>query len=219
MSDISAFKEPGEQGSAEWLYERVGFCTASRFADVLDKLKNGTPGAKRKNYLLEVVAERITGRPVEHYVNAAMERGTEMEPFARAAYESQTGALVEETGFIHHPTLQWVGGSCDGLVDDDGIIEVKAPTTITHIKTLLSKECEHLPQIMGYLWITGRKWADFISYDDRLPAPLDIYIQRIERDADYIAMLETEVVAFLAEVAALVDKLAKPAMADDGGII
>lgn len=204
---MDAFKEPGEQGSAEWLYQRVGFCTASRFADVLDKLKNGTPGAKRKNYLLEVVAERITGQPVEHYVNAAMERGTEMEPSARAAYEANTGALVEETGFIHHKTLQFVGGSPDGFVDDDGIIEIKAPTTQTHIKTLLSQECEHLPQIQGYLWLTGRAYCDFISYDDRVPAPLDLYVQRIERDDAYCAMLEAEINVFLAEVAALVAKL------------
>lgn len=207
MSNLTPFAEPGAQSSVEWLMSRVGHVTCSRFADVLDKLKNGTPGAKRKNYLLEVVAERITGRPVEHYVNAAMERGTEMEPFARAAYEAQTGALVEETGFIHHPTIAMVGGSVDGLVDDDGIIEIKAPTTQTHIKTLLSEECEHLPQIQGYLWLTGRKWADFISYDDRLPAPLDLYVQRIERDDAYIAALEAEVKVFLGEVAALVAKL------------
>jgi hypothetical protein len=100
-----------------------------------------------------------------------------------------------------------VGGSCDGLVDDDGIIEIKAPTTQTHIKTLLSQECEHLPQIMGYLWITGRKWAHFVSYDDRLPAPLDLYVQRIARDDAYIAALEIEVKVFLGEVDAMVAKL------------
>lgn len=199
--------ERGEQSSVEWLVARSGHVTCSRFADVLDKLKNGTPGAKRKNYLLEVVAERISGRPVDHFVNAAMEHGIEKEPLARMCYEARRGVLVEETGFVHHPTLKWVGGSVDGLVDDDGMIEVKAPTTITHIKTMLTQECEHLPQIHGYLWINQRSWCDFISFDDRMPPPLDLYVQRIERDDQYIKALEAEVIAFLAEVDAMVSRL------------
>jgi putative phage-type endonuclease len=207
MSDFDKFLEQGEQQSAEWRQARIGMVTGSRFADVLDKIKSGLPGAKRKNYLYEVVAERLTGKPAEHYVNAAMEHGTETEPLARAAYEAKTGALVEETGFLHHKTLAWVGGSVDGFVGEDGIVEIKCPTTQTHIKTLLAQECEHLPQIQGYLWITGRQWADFVSFDNRLPAPLDIYIQRIERDDDYCAMLAAEITVFNAEVAAMVEKL------------
>jgi hypothetical protein len=208
MSDsFDKFLEQGEQQSPEWIMARVGMVTGSRFADVLDKLKSGLAGAKRKNYLYEVVAERLTGRPAEHYVNAAMEHGTATEPLARAAYEAHTGALVEETGFLHHKTLAWVGGSVDGFVGEDGILELKCPTTQTHIKTLLAQECDYLPQVLGYLWITGRKWCDFVSFDNRLPAPLDIYIQRIERDEGYIVTLESEVTVFLAEVSAMVEKL------------
>jgi putative phage-type endonuclease len=208
MSDsFDKFLEQGEQQSPEWRQARVGMVTGSRFADVLDKLKNGTPGAKRKNYMYEVVAERLTGKPAEHYVNAAMEHGTLTEPLARAAYEAHTGAIVEETGLLHHKTLAWVGGSVDGLVGDDGIIECKCPTTQTHIKTLLAQECEHVPQIQGYLWITGRQFCDFVSFDNRLPAPLDIYVQRIERDEGYIVMLEAEIRVFLDEISAMVEKL------------
>lgn len=199
--------EPGEQGSLTWLLERVGHCTASRFADVLDRLKNGSRGAKSKTYLMEVVCERITGRPVEHYVNSAMEHGTATEPLARMAYEARTGNMVAQPGFLHHPTIEWVGGSVDGLVDDDGMIEIKCPTTSTHIKTLLGTECEHLPQIQGYLWITGRTWCDFVSFDPRMPEHLRLFVQRIERDDEYIARLEGDVIQFLSEVAAMGEKL------------
>ena len=208
---FGAGKEPGEQGSVEWIMQRVGYCTASRFADVLDKLKNGTSSAKRTNYLMEVISERMTGKPIDHYVNAAMEWGTLNEPLATMAYESLTGAMVTQPGFTHHQTVPMCGGSIDGLAGDDGIIEIKAPTTQTHIKTLLAKSCEHLPQIMGYLWITGRKWCDFISYDPRMPPALQLYVQRIERDDTYIAHLAAEVEVFLSEVAAMQAKLQEAA--------
>lgn len=204
---FGAGKEAGEQGSVEWLMSRVGFCSGSRFKDVLDFQKTGKPGAKRITYLWELVAERLTGKPAERYVNAAMEWGTQYEGQARMAYEAATGAIVAEQGFLHHPSVAMCGGSVDGFVDDDGIVEIKAPTTPTHLKIVLSKECEHLPQIMGYLWITGRQWADFVSYDPRLPAPLDLYIQRIPRDDEYISNLDREVQKFLAEVSETLAKL------------
>ena len=181
--------------------------TASRFKDVLARLKNGNPAAARQNYLIELVTERLTGLPAKSYSNAAMQWGIDQEPAARMRYESITGAMVEEQGFIRHPTIPMCGGSVDGFVGTDGIIEIKAPTTRTHLRTLLSKECEHMPQIMGYLWITGRQWADFISYDPRLPKPWDIYIQRIPRDDEYIAKLAAHVQAFLGEVQELIDRL------------
>lgn len=193
-------KMPGEQGSIEWLMERVGFCTASRFADVMDFRKDKKEGAKRAAYRLEVVAERLTGKPAEHYVNDAMAWGSEQEAAAIMLYEAQTGAMVMQPGFTHHPTIAMCGGSLDGLVGDDGIIEVKCPTTATHLKTLLGAECEHLPQIHGYLWITGRQWCDFVSFDPRLPAALQLYMQRVARDDDYIAELAGNVIQFLAEV-------------------
>lgn len=198
-----------EQGSPAWLAERVGHCTASRFKDVMDFLKSGKEGAKRAGYRMELVVERLTGSATEHYVNDFMAWGTENEPMAIMAYEAHTGAMVARKGFIHHPTVPMCGGSVDGLVGEDGIIEIKCPATGTHIKTLLGAECEHLPQIQGYLWIIGRKWCDFISYDPRLPDGLQLYIQRIARDDDYVSELAGNVFQFLAEVDELHQRLLK----------
>ena len=194
-----------EQGSAEWFFERVGAATCSRFKDVLAKLKSGKPSEKRETYLMEVVIERLTGKPNEHFSSAAMEHGQAMEPQSRMAYEAGTGRIVEEVGFIKHPTIPMCGGSPDGLIGDDGIFESKSPwNTANHIYTLLEgMPAEHMAQVQGLLWVTGRKWCDFQSYDPRLPAPLDRYVQRIERDDKYIAALEAEVVQFLAEVDAM----------------
>lgn len=192
-----------EQGSAQWLAERVGHCTASRFADAMDFLKKGGEGAKRAAYRMELVIERLTGHSAEHYVSDYMQWGIEQEPAARMAYEAHTGAMVIETGFRHHPTIARCGGSVDGLVGEDGMIEIKCPATGTHIKTLLGAPCDHLPQIQGYLWITGRKWCDFVSFDPRLPDGLQLFVQRIARDDAYIADLARHVQNFLAEVGAM----------------
>jgi predicted phage-related endonuclease len=198
---------PGEQQSIEWLQSRVGHCTASRFKDVLDFTKAGKEGAKRSAYRMELVVERITGKPAEHFVNDAMVWGTETEPLARMAYEAHTGAMVTQTGFLHHKTLKYVGGSPDGLIDDDGGIEIKCPSTSTHIKTLLSGECDHLPQIQGLMWITGRQWWDFVSFDPRLPEGLQLFIKRVQRDNAFIDEIAAAVINFVGEVNVTNDKL------------
>jgi putative phage-type endonuclease len=199
---MSAVLEEGEQRGVDWLMARVGHATGSRFAAITDRLKSGKPSAERQKYLWELVIERLTGKPTERYVTAAMQHGIEMEPLARMAYESQTGRMVTETGFVHHKTIPFVGGSVDGLIDADGIIEIKCPTSATHLQTMLTEECEHLAQIQGYLWITDREWCDFISFDPRLPVKLQLYVKRIERDPLYIAQLQIAITQFLAEVAA-----------------
>jgi hypothetical protein len=209
LNELMGENDPKTQGSAAWLAERVGHVTCSRFADVMDVTQSGKPGAKRNNYLLEVVAERLTGNAIAHYVNAAMEHGTQQEPHARMAYEAATGRMVVEQGFLHHKTIKWVGGSPDGLVGEGGGCEFKCPTSQTHIKTLLSGECLYLPQIMGLMWITGRQWFDYVSYDPRLPAGLQLFIKRIPRDDDYIAELAGNVLQFLSEVADMVEQLGK----------
>jgi predicted phage-related endonuclease len=206
-ADKVAGTMPGEQGDITWLMERVGHCTASRFKNVMDFQKSGKEGAKRAAYRMELVVERITGKPTEHFVNDAMAWGTQTEPLARMAYEAHSGCMVAQTGFLHHKTIKMCGGSPDGLIDENGGIEIKCPTTATHIKTLLSGECEHLPQIQGLMWITGRQWWDFVSYDPRLPAGLNLYVQRIKRDDEYIEKLAAEVVRFLDEVLELTERL------------
>jgi hypothetical protein len=209
------------QGSGEWLRERMGQCTASRFADVLDFTKAGKESAKRAAYKMECLIARITGITPQHFVTDAMQWGTDHEPMARMAYESLTGAMVEPTGFIPHPAIAKCGGSPDGLIDDDGGVEFKCPNTGTHIKTMLSGQCEHLPQIQGYLWITGRQWFDFVSYDPRMPDGMRLYMQRIKRDEAYIANLSAEVIRFLAEVDEMQRKLESMAVAKlaNGGVI
>lgn len=197
MSDMA------EQRTAAWLYERVGFCTASRFKDVMAITKSGTEAAPRRNYRVRLAVERLTNEPAKGYQNEAMMWGNEQEPEARMAYEALTGEIVEETGFIHHPIIEWCGGSPDGLVGEDGGIEIKCPyESAVHVETMMTEECDHLQQIQGLMWITGRKWWDFVSYDPRMPSGLDLYVQRIERDDAYIAKLEAGVLAFLAEVQA-----------------
>ena len=200
-----------EQRSAEWFFERVGCATASRFKDVLAKLKSGKPSEKRETYLMEVVVERLTGKPNEHFSSAAMEHGQAMEPQSRMSYEAATGLIVEEVGFIKHPTIPMVGGSPDGTIGDDGLWESKSPyNTANHLYAILEgMPPEHMAQIQGLLWVTNRRWCDFQSYDPRLPAPLDRYVQRIERDDAYIAALEAEVVQFLAGVDAMFKTLAE----------
>lgn len=202
-------EDAAAQGTAAWLFERVGFCTASRFKDVMAKLKSGKPSEKRESYMMELVVERITGQPQDHFTNSAMQWGTDSEPLSRMAYESATGALVEEVGFIKHPTIPLCGGSPDGLIGDDGGWESKSPyNSANHLYTLLDgMPAEHMAQIQGLMWLTGRKWWDFQSFDPRLPAPLNRYCQRIERDDKFIAILEAAVIAFNAEVAEMVNRL------------
>lgn len=202
-----------EQGSNEWLIARAGHCTASRFADVLANVKSGGEAATRRNYRMQLVTERLTGIPVETYKNAAMEHGTLNEPLAREEYEARTGELVCQVGFIHHPAVPWCGASPDGLVSDDGAIEIKAPyVSMVHVEILRGGvPSEHIAQIQGVLWVTGRQWCDFVSFDPRMPEKLRLHVQRVPRDEAYIGKLAEQVSNFLAEVEALHSELMKRA--------
>lgn len=200
-----------KQGSQEWLAERAGCATASCFKNVIAKIKSGE-SSSRRNYRMLLVTERLIGQPVESYENEAMRWGTAQEPFGRMAYEEHTGYLVEEVGFIKHPTIDWCGGSPDGLVNDDGLIEIKCPFVSTvHVETLQSgMPTEHMAQCQGLMFVTGRQWVDFISFDPRMPRHLSVYVERIQRNDIYIATLESEVNAFLAEVEQLYSRLMLP---------
>ena len=189
------------QRSADWYEIRVGKVTASRIKDVMAKTKTGY-GASRKNYMADIICERLTGIKTEGYTNAAMQHGIDTEAEARQAYEIETFQAVIECGFYIAPDIADSGASPDGLISDDGLIEIKCPSTATHIDTLLSGTIDdgYIKQMQWQMYCTGRKWCDFVSYDNRLPENLRLFIKRVERDDKLIEEIKTEVVKFLAEV-------------------
>lgn len=197
-----------EQGSALWKQIRLGHVTASNLADVMAKGKSGEAITRRK-YKIKLVAERLTGQGQDFYSNAAMEWGTEQEPYARMAYEVARETLVDKTGFWHHPTIEWLGVSPDGLVGDDGLVEIKCPNTTTHLDYIFDDKVptDYYKQIQGQLWVTGRDWCDFVSYDPRLPEKNQLFIKRCPRDEELIATMELEVREFLMEIEMLIGKL------------
>jgi putative phage-type endonuclease len=196
------------QGSSEWFYQRLGKVTASRVADVIAKTKTGY-STSRDNYMAQLVVERLTFTKQESYTNAAMQWGTDTEPFARAAYEATHGVMVEEVGFVRHPSIEWAGASPDGLVGDDGLVEIKCPNTATMIETLLSQKVpgKYFIQMQFQLACTGRKWCDYVVFDPRMPAKAQLFVKRVDRDDAYIAEIEAEIVKFLAEVESQVNQL------------
>ena len=200
--------EKVEQGTPEWFAARLGNVTASRVADVIAKTKSGY-SASRENYMAQLICERMTGTVAESYTNAAMQWGTETEPLARAAYESYADVLVDEVGYIAHPTIERAGASPDGLVGVFGLLEIKCPNSATHIDTLISEQVptKYITQMQWQMSCTGRTWADFVSFDPRLPSGLQMFVKRVEFDAEYVAMLKEEVIKFLTELDAKISKL------------
>lgn len=197
-----------EQGSEEWFAQRLGKATASRIADITAKTKSGY-STSRENYCVELALERITGRRQEMFSNDAMKWGTETEPLARAAYEAHTGSIVDEVAMIDHPVIAMSGASPDGLIDDDGLIEIKCPNSTTHLKTMLSgkPDSKYITQMMWQMSCTGRKWCDFASFDPRFPDHLQLFVKRVLRDEDEIARMEQEVISFLDDVDHMVAQL------------
>lgn len=213
-----------DQRSEEWFAERAGKITASRMHDVMafskgegvfksgpraGQPRGGEPLKARTDYAHQLAAERITGRPRKQIKAAALQWGQDVEPAAVAAYQAETGEIVELCGFITHPAHDFIGASPDFFVGTDGGGEVKCPeSTEVHLTTLLcGLPPEHIEQIQGGLWVTGRKWWDFVSYNPEFPADLRIYIQRVERDDKYIAQLETHCLSLQAEVEAILSQL------------
>lgn len=196
------------QGTEEWLMSRLGKVTASRLADVIAKIKTGE-SASRANYRAELVAERLTGKMAENFTNAAMAWGTSCEPLARAAYEAETGDMVAETGLLDHPEIDMTGASPDGLVCGDGLVEIKCPNTATHIATMLdgTAPSKYIPQMQWQMECAGRAWCDFVSFDPRMPADMQMFVKRVPRDDALIATYKAEVIKFLGEVSSTVEQL------------
>ena len=192
-----------EQGTPEWHELRRGKVTASRVADILAKTKTGL-SASRQNYLIELALQRTTKTIEESYTNAAMEWGTNTEPQARVAYEVKTGNFVDQVPFIDHPTLKWFGCSPDGLVDKDGLLEIKCPNSATHWEYFKAKEPpkKYFIQMQAQMAVTGAKWCDFVSFDPRMPERSQLLIVNVARDPEFILYMEAEIQIFLNEVAA-----------------
>ena len=200
-----------EQRTDDWFTARLGKVTASSLHKVLARTKTGY-GADRANYLTQLVLERVTNSKAEGYVNAEMQWGLDQEPFARAAYEAHTGVLVDEIGFMPHPTIEMSGASPDGLVGDSGMVEIKCPSSKTALECWLSDdpvESKYFAQMQWQMACAGRDWCDYVVFDPRMPQKAQLFIYRVNRDNEWLATTEKEVVKFLAEVDAKVAALRK----------
>ena len=197
-----------EQRTNEWFLERLGKVTASKIADIIARTKTGF-STSRDNYKAQLVSEILTGVPYEGYKSAAMQDGIDREPAARAKYAERVFEPVTEIGFVTHPTIHRSGASPDGLVGDDGLVEIKCPLTATHINYLIADVVpeKYIPQMQWQLACTGRQWCDFVSFDDRLPENMQVFIKRVDRDDVYISTLEESVRRFLIEVDQTVETL------------
>lgn len=193
------------QGSEEWFTVRLGKVTASRLSDVMAKTRSGY-GAARKNYMMELICQTLSGSREEGFTSSAMQRGIELEPEARNAYEFFKNVDVEETGFAIHSSIDLFGASPDGLVGEDGLLEIKCPNTATHFEFLKTGEPkrEYILQMHGQMLCTGRSWCDFVSYDNRLQG-LEFKCVRIERDDQLSEDIVSEVKDFIEELSINLD--------------
>lgn len=196
-----------EQGTDEWKELRLGKVTASRLSDVLSKGRGNAPSKTRAAYMLQLAAERLTGEPEDSFSNKYMEWGNECEPQARAMYEFDSGNDVEEVAFVIHSDD--FGVSPDGLVGDDGLLEIKCPKTTTQIERYLKGEfpAAYKAQVQGQLLATGCKWCDFVSFDPRISGDAQYFCVRVERDENYIAELELKINEFTAELNEMMEQL------------
>jgi len=188
------------QGSDEWFAARLGKVTASEFHEVLNK-KSG-----RKTYMYKLAAEVLSGMTQETYNNAVMERGKELESEAREYYSILLGREIIRIGFVEKD--EWIGASPDGFVVEEGLIETKCPNSTTHIQNIITGKIptKYIPQVQGQLWVTGRKWCDYVSYDPRITTK-PFFCVRVERDEEYIKNLEAETNVFVAELKELISKV------------
>ena len=196
-------------GTPNWHAARRGLLTASRMADAIAVLKTGKPSEARRKLMFELLAERMTGIAVDHYVTPAMQWGLDNQADAIAAYEAETGELVGPEVFVLHPSIDWLGATPDGLVGSDGLLEIKCPTTPKHLAWVMAGEVpdEHKPQMLCQLACTRRQWVDFVSFDPRVKGAARLFIRRFEPAASEIERIEEGAREFLAELQAMADAL------------
>lgn len=214
-----------DQRSEAWFAERAGCITASQMHTVAlprerGEFKSGPRKGQPKpqlkaitDYARQLAAERLTGKPRKQIKAAALAWGTDVEPAAVAAYQAETGEIVTLCGFVRHPTYDFIGASPDFLVGTDGGGEVKSPkSTEVHLETLLNGlPPEHIEQIQGGLWVTGRAWWDFVSFHPGFPPQHRLYIQRVPRDDEFIAKLEAACLELEADVQEILSTLQQKA--------
>lgn len=196
---IEIFDMP--QGSDEWLQARLGIITASEFATVMREGRaKGSPSVTRREYMLKLMGERLTGDPMFRYTNSHMERGHEQEPDARNLYAFQTDLEPTPIGFIRNG---YKGCSPDSLVDTNGMVEIKSKLAHLHLDVLLGDAVpnEHMAQIQGQLWVAEREWCDFVSYCPKLP----LFVKRVYRDDAFIEKLSKAVDLFERELVTLME--------------
>ena len=199
-----------EQGSDEWLSARLGKVTASKMSDVLSKGRGTAPSKTAETYMMELIAERLTGESKPFFENDAMRWGTATEPQARSMYEIENDFIdVREVAYVEHNEFILI--SPDGLIGDNGLLEIKAPNTATQLKRALSGEysADYKAQIQAQLWVTEREWCDFLSFDPRLNCSASYLIERVYRDEEYIANMKEKTYAFVERMNELIEKLTK----------
>ena len=188
-----------EQGTDEWHAARLAVTTASRAKDACDKLKNGEPSQKAIGYAAQVAMERVSCVSCDDvFVNFAMRRGTELEPIARSAYETHTGNMVEESG-IYLTDDRLFGYSSDGVIGSDGLIEIKCPNSPLIVINMWRDGdlSDYMHQIQMGLWLTGRKWLDFVMFDPRLETVgKSLFIKHVTRDEAFIEKMEADLMRF-----------------------
>lgn len=209
------------QGTQEWRAARCGKVTSSCFGKVMTRGrgKDAAWGQTAITYMLDLIGERLTGNPSEEISSKYLEWGHTHEPTARALYTWRVGLPVTLTGFVAHPDFDDVGGSPDGLVGDDGCVEIKCPYTVrNHLETIYQNEIvdkDYQWQVQGNLWVTGRSWMDFVSFHPNLPEELQLHVIRVERDEDMIEELDDRVRRFLEMMSVREQKIRDTVSRDD----
>ena len=197
-----------EQNTPEWHQMRLGKVSASRMADLLAKTKTGF-SASRAKYMAQLLCERMTGQPTEFFTTAAMQRGVDVEPLARQAYEAHNLTSVEQIAWVEHPTIPFSGCSPDGFVGEHGLIEIKCKEIHNHLDSILNDRIDpdHQAQMMWQMACTGRQWCDYVCFDDRAPEGLQLFVKRLHRDEEKIKQMEDEVIKFLKDLESMIQKL------------
>ena len=196
------------QATPEWFQQRIGKLTASNMAAAMSYLKNGKESTERAKLKMHLVAERLTDIIAPHYVTEAMAWGIATETEAKECAAKLIGLDIKQCGFFDHPEIDNFGATPDGLLDDDGLIEIKCPTTVTHLSWLLENKVpeQHKAQMAAQLLCTGRRYCKFMSYDPRVPKRPILYKHYAPSQAE-LGEVRRAAVLFLAEVEELFERV------------